>query len=88
LEKIAGPVDLFINDSDHSAIYELDEYRTIASKLSAKAIILGDNAHSSDSLFQFAQETDRGFLFFAEQPSGHWYPGAGIGICFPIIAAR
>jgi predicted O-methyltransferase YrrM len=85
LRNMTGPVDIFINDSDHSSIYEYDEYRTIASKLSSGAIILGDNAYVSDSLQRFADETGRSFLFIREDPSGHWYPGAGIGIAFDTI---
>jgi hypothetical protein len=82
LRVISGPIDLFVNDSDHSADYELEEYRTVETKLSADAIILGDNSHISKSLCTFARETGRKFLFFAEQPLEHWYPGAGIGMCF------
>jgi hypothetical protein len=82
LRNISRPIDLFINDSDHSADYELTEYRTVAAKLSPRAIVLGDNSHCSKSLCIFARESGRKFLFFAEQPLKHWYPGAGIGICF------
>jgi hypothetical protein len=82
LEKLPGPIDLFINDSDHSAEYEAREYEAVASKLSPKAIILGDNAHVTDKLLVFAEKTGRSFVFFQERPSGHWYPGAGIGIAF------
>jgi len=82
LREIAEPIDLFINDSDHSADYEADEYRAIASKLSADAIILGDNAHVTDKLARFSRETSRSFLMFKEHPKDHWYPGAGIGISF------
>jgi predicted O-methyltransferase YrrM len=84
LRGISGPIDLFVNDSDHSADYELEEYRAVEAKLSRDAIILGDNSHISKSLCTFARETGRKFLFFAEQPLGHWYPGAGIGMCFPV----
>ena len=83
LRVLAEPIDLFINDSDHSAEYEAEEYKTIASKLSAKAIVLGDNAHVTDKLARFSRETSRSFLMFKEQPKNHWYPGAGIGISFP-----
>jgi predicted O-methyltransferase YrrM len=86
LRKLNQPIDLFINDSDHSADYELTEYRTVAAKLAPRAIVLGDNAHCSKSLCTFARESGRKFLFFAEQPLKHWYPGAGIGICFPDAA--
>ena len=79
LQKLDGPVDLFINDSDHSAEYEEREYACIAAKLSPTAVLLGDNAHVTDKLYQFATATSRRFLFFAEKPADHWYPGAGIG---------
>lgn len=83
LTKLEGPIDLFINDSDHSADYEYREYKTVAGKLSPRAIILGDNAHVTDKLMQFSREAGRQFLFFKEEPLDHWYPGAGIGISFP-----
>jgi hypothetical protein len=75
-------IDLFINDSDHSPVYEAKEYQTIAPKLSRNSIILGDNSHCSDKLFEFALKSGRHFIFFQEKPSHHWYPGAGIGIAF------
>jgi len=46
LAKFDQPIDLFINDSDHSADYEAAKYEMIADKLSNQAIILGDNATS------------------------------------------
>lgn len=82
LKQISEPIDLFINDSDHSADYEYREYKTINSMLSNNSIILGDNAHISDKLERFSRETGRNFIFFKEDPKSHWYPGAGIGISF------
>jgi hypothetical protein len=82
LEAFTETVDLFINDSDHSDEYEAREYRVIADRLAADAIILGDNAHETDKLALFARETGRRFLFFKEVPKNHWYPGAGIGIAY------
>ena len=82
LKKFEGTIDLFINDSDHSADYEAEEYVTIATKLSKHAVVLGDNSHSTDKLLEFSLETSRRFIFFQEKPAGHWYPGAGIGISF------
>ena len=79
LQRLEGPIDLFINDSDHSAEYEEREYACIATKLSPQAAVLGDNAHVTDKLYQFAAATGRRFLFFSEKPADHWYPGAGIG---------
>ena len=83
LNALDEKIDLFINDSDHSAEYEYREYLTIADKLSAGGVILGDNAHVTDSLSRYSRETNRNFVFFSEKPDNHWYPGAGIGISFP-----
>jgi predicted O-methyltransferase YrrM len=82
LQALEQKIDLFINDSDHSADYEKKEYDTISQKLSSAAIILGDNSHVTDKLLDFATETQRQFIFFSEMPARHWYPGAGIGIAF------
>jgi hypothetical protein len=82
IAALSGPIDLFINDSDHSADYEADEYLTIQDKLAPNALILGDNAHVTDKLARFAQATGRHFLFVPEIAKDHWYSGAGIGIAF------
>jgi len=76
-------IDLFVNDSDHSAQYERQEYETIASKLSPGGLILGDNCHCNDVLANFSAGCGRQFVFFREEPQDHWYPGGGIGISFP-----
>jgi hypothetical protein len=80
LKLLNEEIDIFINDSDHSAEYEFKEYLTIFPKLNPDSLILGDNSHSTDSLRKFSQESRRKFIFFKEEPSNHWYPGAGIGI--------
>jgi hypothetical protein len=86
--KRLDAVDLFINDSDHSSDYERREYQIIASKLTRRAIILADNAHCNGELASFSRNHGRQFLFFREEPAGHWYPGAGIGISFPSRARQ
>ena len=83
LKKFDKMIDIFINDSDHSPIYEYEEYKTIKNKLSPKALILGDNSHETDKLLKFSIENRRNFILFREEPKDHWYPGAGIGISFP-----
>ena len=83
LNKLTSQVDLFINDSDHSSEYEYKEYLAIKNKLTKRAIILGDNSHSTDKLIKFSIENNRSFILFKEEPLNHWYPGAGIGISFP-----
>jgi Methyltransferase domain len=75
-------IDIFINDSDHSAEYERREYELVAPKLGPNGLILGDNSHCTDVLARFSAERGRQFIFFREQPKDHWYPGAGIGISF------
>ena len=82
LKRFDGMIDLFINDSDHSADYEAEEYQTIENKLSEHAIVLGDNSHCTDKLLEFSLQTNRHFILFQEKPHDHWYPGGGIGISF------
>jgi predicted O-methyltransferase YrrM len=84
LQSLVIPIDLFINDSDHSAEYEAAEYSSIEKKLSMDAMILGDNSHASDSLRRFSEKTNRHFIFFKEEPFNHFYSGAGIGISFKL----
>ena len=82
IRKFHLPVDLYINDSDHSKDYEFREYHEIQKKLAPNAIVLGDNAHCSDSLFRYSREVDRQFLYWQEQPQNHWYRGGGIGASY------
>lgn len=83
LEKLhVKSVDVFINDSDHSADYEAMEYKVIRNKLTDQSIILGDNSHVNSKLREFAVQTGRKFLFFQEIPENHWYPGGGIGAAY------
>jgi predicted O-methyltransferase YrrM len=82
LQKLDVAIDLFINDSDHSAEYEMREYETVWPKLAARAIVVGDNAHVTDKLPAFAQQHGKRFLFWREAPKNHWYPGSGIGVLF------
>jgi len=79
LAALEGPIDLFINDSDHSIEYEAKEYEAIKDRISPRAIILGDNSHCSPALAEFSERNQRRFFFFKEEPARHWYPGAGIG---------
>ncbi len=81
--RLDTPVDLYVSDSDHSADYEYREYLAMAPHLSARAPIIADNAHVTDSLCRFAEETGRTFAFFREEPADHWYAGGGIGLSLP-----
>jgi predicted O-methyltransferase YrrM len=82
LKKLEKPIDVFINDSDHSSDYEYREYQVIAENLSPQSIIIGDNCSVTDKLMQFSRETDRHFLYFMDEPDHHWFPGTGVGFSF------
>ena len=88
LSKLNCKIDLFINDSDHSASYEMKEYELIKNKLSPNAIIIGDNSHVTNELSKFSINNGRNFIFIPEKPKNHWYPGAGIGVSFPRIEKK
>jgi hypothetical protein len=80
LKAFAQKIDLFINDSDHSADYEMREYEAIAATLSKNAIVIGDNAHVTKSLAVWSELHGRCFVFWREEPRNHWYPGGGVGL--------
>lgn len=82
LKDMKESIDLLISDSDHSLEYEAAEYQALRNKMSNKGMILSDNAHSTDALYQFAEQTGRKFSYFQEKPANHWYPGAGIGVAY------
>ena len=72
-------IDLFIHDSDHSAEHEAREFDLLSTRLSDGGIVLSDNSHVTTELANWSFRHGRRFLYFAEQPLNHWYPGAGIG---------
>ena len=82
IESIRTPVDIFINDSDHSPEYEMQEYLSSKNIFTSETLILGDNSHVSNSLINYSRLNQRLFVFFKEEPSDHWYLGAGIGLSF------
>jgi predicted O-methyltransferase YrrM len=82
IPTLPTPIDIFINDSDHSATHEKLEYQLVQGKLSSNSIIIGDNAHCNDELLSFSKKTARNFAFWSEAPEGHWYPGGGIGLSY------
>lgn len=80
LNRRTAPVDLFLHDSLHTREHELAEYAAVDPHLTSGALVVSDNAHATDALPSWAEQTGRRFLFFAEMPIGHWYPGSGIGV--------
>ena len=81
IDVLAGlrNVDMFLHDSLHTYDYETKELAAVEPNLRADATILSDNAHDSAALSDWAERTGRRYLFFKEQPAGHWWPGDGIG---------
>lgn len=75
-------VDMFLHDSLHTYGYESRELASVEPNLRADAIVLSDNAHDSAALSDWAERTGRRYLFFREQPDGHWWPGDGIGVAW------
>ena len=73
-------IDLFIHDSDHSAEHEAHEFDLLSTRLSDGGIVLSDNSHVTTELAKWSFRHGRRFIYFAEQPLNHWYPGAGIGV--------
>lgn len=79
LNGLSDPADLFISDSDHEDEYETEEYESFIPLLKENSIIISDNSHANSVLADFSLKYNRNYVFFAESPLDHWYPGAGIG---------
>lgn len=84
IKSIKSKIDLFISDSNHDPLYESQEYEAILPKLSKNGMILADNAHCSDALYEFSIKYNRIFKYFHEMPVNHWMAisPAGIGISY------
>lgn len=80
IEALDHPVDFFLHDSLHTREHESREIAAITPMLSSDAVVLSDNAHSTDVLASWAEVNGWSFSYFQERPVGHWYPGAGIGL--------
>lgn len=72
-------VDIFLHDSLHTFGHEAAELAAVGPRLTSNALVLSDNAHATDALMRWAEQSGRQFSFFREQPAEHWYPGSGIG---------
>jgi len=82
LKKFPEPVDIFLHDSDHRPEYEWAEFLAIEPKLHPGSIVMSDNSQQTSKMFEFAQRLGKSFLYFQDQPKGHWWPGDGIGAAF------
>lgn len=82
LKKFPETVDLFLHDSDHRPEYEWAEFVAIEPRLHPGSIVMSDNSQQSPKLREWADRAGRSFLYFQDQPRGHWWPGDGIGAAF------
>lgn len=78
-----GGLELFVHDSLHTYEHETFELQTVWPILSRQAVLLSDHAHASKALADFSQQKGLDYGFWKEQPKGHPYPGAGIGMATP-----
>ena len=72
-------INIFIHDSLHTYEHEYRELQAVEGNLATDGVLLSDNAHSTNACSNYAQATNRRFLYVDENPADHWYPGAGIG---------
>ncbi len=79
LQDVRQTIDLFIHDSLHTQAHELAELAAIEDRIDADSIVISDNSHATQALPLWSEKVGRRFLFFAEKPADHWYPGGGIG---------
>jgi predicted O-methyltransferase YrrM len=84
LEALGQDVDLFIHDSDHSAVHERAEYEIVRPRLSKGGILVTDNAELTDTLFEFARAQGMEFWHWREEALHSVHAGGGIGLAtFP-----
>lgn len=73
-------IDFFIHDSNHSIYHEKKELNLIYSKLTKRAIVISDNSHCSNALYEWCVKNKMKFIFIKEEPANHFYGGGGVGI--------
>ncbi|NUU20410.1 MAG: class I SAM-dependent methyltransferase [Streptomycetaceae bacterium] len=77
-----APIDLMISDTAYTQPHELAELDAVAPLLAPGAVVLATRCDMWRTLPQWAERQGRNFLYFAERPRDHWYPGVGIGAAF------
>lgn len=83
IRSLTTPVDLLIHDVHYLPEQERDEYEAALPKLSARGMLVSDNAHAYAVLPDLAARLGWQFSYFQERPRDHWYPGAGLGAAWP-----
>ena len=72
-------VGMIVHDSDHTYDCELFEFTTAVEHAAPILALVSDNAHATSALRDVCASLGIEYHFFRERPSGHFYPGAGIG---------
>jgi len=75
----APPVGVFIHDSLHSYVNERAELELGAARLAPRGVLITDNAHGTRALADVCAGHGLRYAEFFERPSGHFYPGGGMG---------
>ena len=73
-------VGMIVHDSQHTYECELFEFSTAVANAAPTLALVSDNAHATSSLRDVCDDLGIAYRFFREQPTGHFYPGAGIGL--------
>lgn len=82
LETLDTKVDFYFSDGFRSYEYEQNEFSALQDKLNDNAVVITNKATFSKALFELSRNLNKNYSFFKEQPLGHWYEGAGIGIMY------
>jgi predicted O-methyltransferase YrrM len=75
----ASEVGMIVHDSEHTYECERFEFTTALAHAAPTVALVSDNAHATSALRDVCAEIGIEYSFFRERPSGHFYPGAGIG---------
>lgn len=76
------PVGMFIHDSLHTYENQRFEFRTAAAHLAPAGVLICDDAHITNALFETCEEFSLHIAEFVERPVGHFYPGGHLAAGF------
>lgn len=87
LARLPSRVGFFLHDSDHSFEHEMREIELVEPFLAPGGMMLSDNAHVTTCLADWARLRGFPYAFWKEVPLAHPYPGGGLGVAGPTLAA-
>lgn len=73
-------VGVFIHDSLHTYEHERFELELALEHADGDLFLVSDNAHASTALSDVCRQHGVPYYEFTEQPVGHFYPGAALGL--------